>query len=118
MAGSRRGAAADDARGPDSSTALLQRHLCGMPRRSGMDFLVKERYGYVEKRRNATIEYRWVEGQYDRLPALAADLVGRQVAVDRRARSHTASLVALKAATPTIPLSCSRPATILSELAP
>ena len=57
--------------------------------------------GYVESQ-NLTVEYHWLEGQFDRLPALMADLVRRRVAVITPAGNFAAQVA--KAATTTVPI--------------
>src|SRR6516225_12033550 len=56
--------------------------------------------GYVEGQ-NLAVEYRWAGGQYDRVPAMALELLGRQVAV---IVANTPGVLAIKAAITTIPI--------------
>jgi putative ABC transport system substrate-binding protein len=58
--------------------------------------------GYVEGQ-NVTVEYHWLEGQFDRLPALMADLVRRRIAVIATPAGNLAALAA-KAVTTAIPI--------------
>ena len=58
--------------------------------------------GYVESQ-NVTVEYHWLEGKFDRLPALMADLVHRRVTIIATPAGNYAAQVA-KAATTTIPI--------------
>ena len=80
---------------PASSDDLRSAHLRAL--REGL-----RESGFVEGD-NLTIEYRWAEGQYDRLPALAAELVRRPVAV-MVAVGGTPTAIAAKSATATIPI--------------
>ena len=79
------------ARSPNGATHLVAAYRQGLGEA-----------GYVEGQ-NVTIEYRWADGSYDRLPALAVDLVRRQAAVIA-ATGGNVVVVAAKAATATTPI--------------
>jgi len=78
-----------------NSTAALEAHLVG-PFRDGLRDL-----GYLEGR-NALIEYRWAEGQYERFPALIAELIALKV--DVIVTAGTPATQAVKKATTSVPL--------------
>jgi putative tryptophan/tyrosine transport system substrate-binding protein len=81
-----------------SRAAILSLNIA-LPREntSGCRRWLKET-GYIEGR-NVAVDYRWAEGQYDRVPAMAAELVRRQVAV---IVANTPGVLAVKAATTTV----------------
>jgi putative ABC transport system substrate-binding protein len=81
------------ARSPAEAASVLQAFRQGLGQ-----------VGYFEGK-NVTIEYRWAEGRYERLPALAAELVSHQVTVIAATGGEPSPLAA-KAATTIIPIVC------------
>src|SRR5262245_6110640 len=81
--------------------------LYGMSAAERADHMVAFRRGLGEtgfvEGRNVVIEYRWADGQYDRIPWMAADLIGRRIAVILMG-GNTDSVRAMLAATQTIPI--------------
>ena len=89
------------------SAKIARIGFLGMPTASGWAKMVEalraglREYGYVEDK-NLVIEFRWAEGQYDRLPALANELV--RLRVDVIVTHATPGVRAAKEATSTIPI--------------
>jgi putative ABC transport system substrate-binding protein len=84
---------------PSTDSSMRDRPMRPLPRRSARAL---NEAGYLE-RQNVTVEYHWLEGQFDRLPALMAELVRRRVAVIATPDGNLAALAA-KAATTTTPI--------------
>jgi len=89
------------------STMPVIGFLSGATLETMREYIVAFHLGLAEvgfaQGRNVSIEYRWAEGDNDRLPSLAADLVRREVSIIVAAASTPAALAA-KAATKTIPI--------------